>query len=212
MPGRGLFITLEGGEGAGKTTLATSLAEAFRSEAHEVVLTREPGGTPNAEALRALLVEGEADRWSPMAETLLMFAARADHVDRLIQPALDRGAVVICDRFTDSTRAYQGAAGGVSSFSIEAIREASLGGFEPDLTLIVDLDPALGIARTRTRGEAETRFERQPGAFHQALRAAFLEIAERAPERCVVLDGSSPAEDVAAKARRVIAERLGVLA
>lgn len=212
MPERGLFITLEGGEGAGKTTLAASLADAFRQENREVVLTREPGGTPNAEVLRTLLVEGETGRWSPMAETLLMIAARVDHVERLIQPALARGAVVICDRFTDSTRAYQGAAGGVAAERIEAIRKAALGEFEPDLTFIVDLDPALGLDRTKARGEAETRFERQPGPFHAALRQAFLDIAAHAPARCVVLDGSRSADAVAASARAAIADRFGVLA
>lgn len=212
MPERGRFITLEGGEGAGKTTLAASLAEAFGKTGREVVLTREPGGTPGAEALRALLVEGETGRWSPMAETLLMFAARVDHVERLIAPALARGAAVICDRFTDSTRAYQGAAGGVALEQIEAIRTAALGDFEPDLTFIVDLDPAEGLARTRTRGETVTRFERQPDAFHAALRQAFLDIARLAPERCVVLDGSKPADTVAAEARAAIADRFGGLA
>lgn len=212
MPGRGLFITLEGGEGAGKTTLAATLAAALKREGREVVLTREPGGTPNAEALRALLVEGETGRWSPMAETLLMFAARMDHVERLVKPALDRRAVVICDRFTDSTRAYQGAAGGVEAARIEAVRRAALGEFEPDLTFIVDLDPAVGLARTRTRGETETRFERQPGAFHTALRQAFLDIAADAPERCVVLDGAQQPEIVANAAQKALSERFGVLA
>jgi len=211
-PGRGSFITLEGGEGAGKTTLATTLAAALRETGREVVLTREPGGTPNAETLRALLVEGETGRWSAIAETLLMFAARVDHVERLVKPALDRGAVVICDRFTDSTRAYQGAAGGVAPDRIEAIQRAALGGFEPDLTFIVDLDPAIGLARTQARGEGETRFERQPEAFHRALRRAFLEIAESAPDRCVVLDGAEAAEAVAQAAMRALNERTGVLA
>ena len=211
MTGRGLFITLEGGEGAGKTTLARHLAEAFRKTGREVALTREPGGTPGAEALRALLVEGDTGRWSPMAETLLMFAARVDHVERFIRPALERGAVVICDRFTDSTRAYQGAAGGVSPDRIEAVGRAALGSFEPDLTLIVDLDPAIGLARTRDRGEGETRFERRPTEFHDALRKAFLDIAKAEPARCAVLDGARPAEDVARAAMTIVADRLGAL-
>jgi dTMP kinase len=212
VPGRGLFITLEGGEGAGKTTLAATLAAALERDGREVVLTREPGGTPNAEALRALLVEGETGRWSPMAETLLMFAARLDHVERLVKPALDRGAVVICDRFTDSTRAYQGAAGGVEPERIDAVRIAALGDFEPDLTFIVDLDPAVGLGRTRIRGETETRFERQPSTFHTALRQAFLDIASSAPGRCVVLDGAQPPGAVANAAQKALSERFGVLA
>lgn len=210
MTGQGLFITLEGGEGAGKTTLAARLAEMFTAAGREVMLTREPGGTPNAEALRALLVEGDTARWSAMAETLLMFAARVDHVERAVRPALARGAVVICDRFTDSTRAYQGAAGGVEPDAIEAIRRASLGAFQPDLTFIIDLDPATGLARTRVRGEGDTRFERQPEAFHHKLRQAFLEIASQEPERCVVLDGAQPADRVADAARAALAERAGV--
>lgn len=212
MTGRGLFITLEGGEGAGKSTLAASLAASLERDGREVVLTREPGGTPNAEALRALLVEGETGRWSPMAETLLMFAARLDHVERLVKPALDRGAVVVCDRFTDSTRAYQGAAGGVETARIDAVRDAALGDFEADLTFIIDLDPSVGLARTRTRGETETRFERQPDAFHTALRKAFLDIASSAPERCVVLDGNEPPVAVAQAAAAVLSDRFGVLA
>ncbi|MFP4518298.1 MAG: dTMP kinase [Oceanicaulis sp.] len=211
MPGRGLFITLEGGEGAGKTTLASTLADAFSRTGREVVRTREPGGTANAEVLRALLVEGDAGRWSPVSETLLMFAARVDHVERVIAPALERGAVVICDRFTDSTRAYQGAAGGVASARIEAIAQAALDGFAPHLTFVIDLDPEAGLARTRARGEAETRFERRPEVFHAALRRAFLAIAEAEPERCVVLNGAEGPQTVARHALEVIEQRFGAL-
>ena len=192
----GLFVTLEGGEGAGKTTLARNLQSALIERGHDVIVTREPGGTNNAEAIRALLVEGETDRWTPMSETLLLYAARADHVDRLIKPALDNGAIVICDRFTDSTKAYQGAAGGLELSQIEAIDEASLKGFKPDLTLMVDLDPEIGLERTRARGEAETRFEKQNIEFHTKLREAFNAIAENEPDRCVVLDGTQAADAV----------------
>jgi len=209
MPARGRFITLEGGEGAGKTTLAQALAAALSSRGLECVVTREPGGTPNAEAVRTLLVEGETNRWSPLAETLLLYAARSDHVDRLITPALSRGAWVISDRFADSTRAYQGAAGAVPQARIEAIHAAALGDFEPDLTLIVDLDPDVGLARTEKRGEAATRFERQTLAFHARLRRGFLDIAAANPRRCAVIDGAAAPEDVAAAALEIIAERLG---
>jgi len=209
MAPRGRFITLEGGEGAGKTTLARSLAERLEAHGLECVVTREPGGTPNAEAVRALLVQGEADRWSPMAETLLLYAARADHLERLIEPALDRGAWVISDRFADSTRAYQGAAGALSRARIEAVHAAALGPFEPDLTLIVDLDPETGLARTRSRGETATRFERQPAEFHKRLRQGFLDIAAEAPERCAVLDGSLPPDAVLEAAFSAITARLG---
>jgi dTMP kinase len=206
---RGRFITLEGGEGAGKSTLAKGLANALAERGAETVVTREPGGTPNAEALRALLVEGEPGRWSPLAETLLLYAAREDHVRNLIEPALERGAWVICDRFHDSTRAYQGAAGGLPASRIAEIHAVSLGEFKPDLTLIVDLDPAAGLARTRSRGEDPTRFERQPDAFHAALRRAFLDIARAEPERCGVLDGAQPPQAVLDAALALIDERLG---
>lgn len=210
MSGAGLFITLEGGEGAGKTTLAAGLAGRLGAAGREVVLTREPGGTENAEALRALLVTGDPGRWSPICETLLMFAARADHVDRRIKPALARGAVVICDRFTDSTRAYQGVAGGLEPERIEAIAAASLCGFAPDLTLLVDLDPAQGLARAASRGEGvETRFERKPAAFHARLRAAFLEIAAAEPERVVILDGALAPDAVLDAAETALRARLG---
>ena len=208
MP-QGRFITLEGGEGAGKTTLAKALASALTERGVKSLITREPGGTPNAEALRNLLVEGETERWSPLSETLLLYAARVDHVERLIKPALQQGVWVICDRFSDSTRAYQGAAGGLSSGQIEEIDRACMAGFGPDLTFMVDLDPETGLERTRQRGEGATRFERKPAAFHHALRVAFLDIAREAPERCVVLDGGLPAADVAAMALDALVERLG---
>ncbi|KAA5804778.1 dTMP kinase [Alkalicaulis satelles] len=207
---RGRFITLEGGEGAGKTTLARALRDALQAHGLEVVLTREPGGTPNAEALRELLLEGETGRWSPVAETLLLFAAREDHVRRLIEPALARGAWVICDRFSDSTRAYQGAAGGLEAARITAIEQAALGAMAPDLTVIADLDPEDGMARTRARGEAVTRFEAHPPQFHARLRQAFLDIAAAEPKRCVVLDASQTPDALARAALDAIETRLGL--
>lgn len=206
----GRFITLEGGEGAGKTTLAKALAAGLQARGLETLITREPGGTPNAEALRHLLVEGETGRWSPLAETLLLYAARADHVERLIKPALEAGTWVICDRFSDSTRAYQGAAGGLAAERIAQIDAACLDGLGPDLTFMVDLDPELGLERTRTRGEDATRFERQPSAFHHALRQAFLEIANADPDRCVILDGSQSPDIVFERALLAIQDRLEV--
>ncbi|MCH8489635.1 MAG: dTMP kinase [Oceanicaulis sp.] len=206
---RGFFITLEGGEGAGKTTLARALSEALAARGLEIVLTREPGGTPNAEALRTLLVEGDPGRWSPVGETLLMYAAREDHVRRLIAPALERGAWVICDRFSDSTRAYQGVAGGVDAAHIEAIEAAALGSFRPDLTLIADLAPEAGLKRAATRGEAVTRFEAKDGEFHSRLRRAFLAIAAAEPVRCAVLDASLAPDALAAAALAIIDDRLG---
>ena len=209
---KGRFITLEGGEGAGKTTLAKTLATTLEEQGVRTRITREPGGTPNAEVLRNLLVEGDTGRWSPLSETLLLYAARADHVERLIKPALAEGVWVICDRFSDSTRAYQGAAGGLSPERIAQIDAATLDGFGPDLTFMVDLDPEVGLERTRQRGEDATRFERQPSAFHHKLRNAFVEIAKADPGRCVILDGAQSPADVAAQAFAEIRSRLEVVA
>jgi dTMP kinase len=206
---RGHFITLEGGEGAGKTTLLQALADKLRTRGLDVVVTREPGGTPGAELLREILLTGSTDRWSPMTEALLMYAARVDHVERLIAPALQRGAWVLSDRFADSTTAYQGAAGGVQIERIKLLHQAALGNFKPDLTLILDINPQVGIERTIARGEDATRFERFDPGFHGRLRRAFLDIAEDDPERCLVLDGSEPAETVFSHAVAAIDGHLG---
>ena len=198
---RGKFLTLEGGEGAGKTTLIRALEAWLKDRGIEVVITREPGGTPGAEQLRDILLKGATDRWSPVTEALLMYAARVDHVERLIEPALARGAWVISDRFADSTMAYQGTAGGVPVARIRQIHAAALGDFNPDLTLILDLDPRTGLERTVTRGEDATRFERFDADFHARLRQAFLDIAKAEPERCSVLDAGESPDAVAAAAR-----------
>lgn len=201
---RGRFITLEGGEGAGKTTLIKALTEKLRSSGLDVVVTREPGGTPGAEILREILLTGATDRWSPMTEALLMYAARVDHVERLIAPALQRGTWVLSDRFADSTTAYQGAAGGVPIERIKLLHQAALGNFKPDLTLILDVNPQIGIERTIARGEDATRFERFDPGFHGRLRRAFLDLADDDPGRCVVIDGSETAENVFRRAVDVI--------
>jgi dTMP kinase len=205
---RGLFITFEGGEGAGKSTQARRLADRLRGQGREVVLTREPGGSPGAEALRALLVEGDADRWSPLSETLLMYAARADHLERSIRPALARGAWVICDRFLDSTRAYQGA--GAPAGLISALERSVVAADVPDLTLIFDLPVETGLARAGTRAGGEARFEAKGLAFHRGLRTAFLDIARSEPERCAVVDAALDAEAVAEAVWSVVAARLPV--
>jgi dTMP kinase len=207
---RGKFLTLEGGEGAGKTTLIRTLESWLKDRGIEVVMTREPGGTPGAEQLRDILLKGATDRWSPVTEALLMYAARVDHVERLIEPALARGAWVISDRFADSTMAYQGTAGGVPVERIRQLHAAALGDFNPDLTLILDLDPRTGLERTVSRGEDATRFERFDADFHARLRQAFLDIAAREPERCMVLDAGKAPEVVATAARTAIENRLGV--
>lgn len=205
---RGLFITLEGGEGTGKSTQAPRLAAAIRSRGREAVVTREPGGSVGAEAIRALLVTGEADRWSPSAETLLMYAARLDHVERVIVPALARGAVVISDRFADSTKAYQGAGGGADPALIAALESEVRGRCWPDLTLIFDLDPAAGLARAAGRTGAETRFEAKGLAFHERLRAGFLAIAAAEPTRCVIVDAAADMAGVEAAVWRAVEPRL----
>ncbi|WP_269713266.1 dTMP kinase [Caulobacter sp. NIBR2454] len=183
----GIFITFEGGEGAGKSTQIRRLAQRLNVAGHEVVLTREPGGSEGAEAIRDLVLNGPAEKWSAVTETLLMYAARRDHLERVIRPALERGCIVLCDRFADSTRAYQGAGGDVDPDLIEAMERHVVEGAWPDLTLILDLPVTEGLARAASRGGGEARFESKGQAFHERLRAAFLAIAEREPGRCVVV-------------------------
>lgn len=192
---RGVFITIEGGEGAGKSTQLARLAEALRQAGREVVATREPGGTEDAEAIRALLVGGAPGRWDPVAETLLHYAARTQHVARLIRPALDRGTAVLSDRFADSTMAYQGFGQGVPRDTIRAIHAASLGRFGPDLTLVLDLPVEVGLARAAGR-QATNRYERFNHDFHARVRDGFLAIAREEPGRCVVIDAARPPDVV----------------
>jgi dTMP kinase len=204
---RGKFVTLEGGEGAGKSTQATRLAERLAARGFEVVRTREPGGTPGAEALRDLLVKGGADRWSPEAELLLMYAARADHLERVIRPALERGAWVVCDRFADSSRAYQGAGGGADPELIERIDRAVVGLDQPDLTLVFDIPVEAGLARAGHRG-GDDRFESKGVQFHERLRAGFLAIARAHPDRCVVIDSAADKDVVSEHVWREVEARL----
>jgi dTMP kinase len=205
---RGRFITFEGGEGAGKSTQVRLLAERLAGRG-EVVTTREPGGSPGAEAIRALLVTGDVERWSPISETLLMYAARRDHIERVIAPALARGAWVLCDRFYDSTRAYQGAAGGAPADLVRALEADVVGAVIPDLTLILDLPVMAGLARAASRGQGEGRFEAKGAAFHERLRMAFLEIAAADPARCKVIDAGEAPEAVAARIEAIVTERCG---
>lgn len=205
---RGVFITFEGGEGAGKSTQSARLAGRLRATGREVVTTREPGGSAGAEAIRALLVEGALDRWSATSEALLMYAARFDHLERVIGPALDRGAIVICDRFADSTRAYQGAGGGADPALIGALETAVRSRCWPDLTFVFDLEPAAGLARAAGRVDGESRFEARDLDFHRRLRSAFLDIARGDPDRCVVVDSTDAPDAVEAAVWRAVAERL----
>jgi dTMP kinase len=207
---RGRFITFEGGEGAGKTTQLQRLAARLKAAGREVVTTREPGGSPGAESIRDLVLRGDADRWSPVTETLLMYAARRDHIERVISPALQRGAWVVCDRFADSTRAYQGAAGGVDMGLISAMEIYVLEAVRPDLTLVFDLPAELGLQRAHARAGAEMRFESKGMAFHQRLRESFRAIAEAEPDRCAVIDAARTVEAVEAAVWTAVDERLAV--
>lgn len=206
---RGFFITLEGGEGSGKSTQARRLAEHLRSRGGEVVLTREPGGTAQGEALRALLVSGDPQIWSPASEAMLMSAAREVHVRTLIAPALAAGKTVISDRFMDSTRVYQGHAGGVASDVIAALERAAVAGCLPDLTLIFDLPAEEGLARARSRGTSnEDRFERKGLAFHERLREGFHIIAQAELARCTMINAAQDIEAVWRDVRAAVEARL----
>lgn len=204
----GRFITLEGGEGAGKTTQIRRLAEWLQSRGRAVAVTREPGGSPGAEAIRALLVTGATDRWDPTTEALLLAAARRDHVLRTIRPALSRGDWVVSDRFADSTRAYQGTGLGVPDDAIEATIALATDGLQPDLTIILDLPVADGMSRAAARPETAQRYERMSIAMHDRIRDRFLAIAAAEPARCVVLDARGDATTVAARIAALVEARL----
>ncbi len=210
----GLFLTFEGGEGAGKSTQIARLAARLRGAGRPVVTTREPGGSPKAEDIRAALLAGLAKPYGPFAEALLFSAARIDHLDTLIRPALARGETVLCDRFSDSTRAYQGAAGGLEPALLASLERVVVGPTRPDLTLILDLDPAMGLARARARAAADDapdRFEAEALEFHARLRAAFLAIAAAEPGRCAVIDAGAPPDAVEAAILAAVAARLPAL-
>ncbi len=210
---RGYFITFEGGEGAGKTTQIARLADRLRAAGVSVLTTREPGGAPGADSIRALLVSGATDKWDPLSETLLLYAARRQHMVQNILPALERGEWVLCDRFSDSTLAYQGYGHGVSRDFIEHLDTTVVGDDGPNLTLILDLPVAAGLARAGARNAGverpEDRFERMGTEFHERLRQGFLDIAARAPQRCVVLDADRDADAVTDAVWTAVRERLG---
>lgn len=193
----GAFITFEGIDGSGKSTQARRLADHLRTTGADVVLTREPGGAPGAEEIRSLVLEGEPGRWSPETEALLFTAARRDHLERTIQPALDRGQVVVCDRFADSTRIYQGATRGDLRGFVDALHDLVIGR-EPDLTIIVDMPPEKALARGLARGGTEVRFEAFGEDFQVRVREGFRKLAETFPDRCRVVDGDREVDEVAA--------------
>jgi dTMP kinase len=197
---RGHLITLEGGEGAGKSTQVGHLLRNLREAGIEAIGTREPGGSPGAENLRKILLSGSVARLGPAAEAILFAAARIDHIDKTIKPALDAGTFVVSDRFADSTRAYQGARGQLDPRFLRGLERITLGDVRPDLTLILDIPVAEGLARAaarRSAGEAPDRFEREDLQFHESLRGAFLSMAMAEPTRCIVIDAAGAEEDVA---------------
>lgn len=198
---QGFFITFEGGEGGGKSTQVKQLASVLKEKNYDVVLTREPGGAPGAEAIRQLLLTGDVNRWDGMTEVLLLYAARRDHVVNTVKPAMAAGKVVISDRFADSTMAYQGYGHGIERQAITELHHAVLGDFKPHLTLILDLPVELGLKRALSRPDmaklaAEDRYERMGLPFHERLRAGFLDIAKADPNRCKVIDASQSIEAI----------------
>lgn len=205
---RGAFISFEGGDGAGKSTQIERLAAHLRRSGHEVVTTREPGGAPGAEQIRALLVNGPPERWTPLTEALLMSAARADHLARTINPARARGAIVLSDRFEDSTMAYQGLAGALGREKVNALRDLVVGADGPDLTLILDAGDA-GLSRAQHRG-GEDRFERKGADYQRRVREAFAAIALAEPRRCALVGADRDIEAITADIRAIIRDRLGL--
>ena len=208
MTARGRFITLEGGEGAGKSTQIARLKTWLEEHGRSVTATREPGGSPGAEMIRKLLVEGPVERWDGTTEALLHFAARREHLRSTVWPALGRGDWVISDRFADSTMAYQGYGHGLGRDVFEKLYALAVGDFRPDLTIVLDLPVEIGLARAAARRGTETRYESLPRTFHQQVRDGFREIAAREPRRCVVIDADRPIDAIAAAIVDAVRKRL----
>lgn len=205
---RGAFISIEGIDGAGKSTQARELAEQLETQGKPVTLTREPGGSQGAEDIRRLLVEGDPGRWSPQTETLLFTAARRDHLERKILPALEAGTTIITDRFADSTRVYQGAARAAMRGTVDALHDLMIA-HEPDLTIVIDMDPKAALTRGLARGSGEDRFEEMGLGFQIELRKGFLALAEEFPERVALVDGNASQDEVARSIWATYQERLG---
>ena len=213
----GFFITFEGGEGSGKTTQINRLSKSLAEQGHKVVTTREPGGTEEAEKIRDLLVQNKGGAWTPLAEVMLFSAARAMHVEKVIAPALDDGRIVICDRFTDSTMAYQGYGFGTDKGVIEQLNTLSTSGLQPNLTVLLNIDPEAGLGRAGRRmasekmavEQREDRYEQLNLDFHTRIRDGFLDIAKQNPERCVVIPADQDMDLLAEQILEAVSERLG---
>ncbi|WP_170368192.1 dTMP kinase [Ruegeria arenilitoris] len=203
MSPRGLFLTFEGIDGSGKSTQARRLAESLAAAGHDVVLTREPGGSPGAEEIRRLVLEGDPDRWSAETEILLFTAARRDHLERTIEPALNAGKIVICDRFADSTRMYQGLSRGDLRALVDQLHGLMIGR-EPDLTLLIDMDPEIGLSRAKGRQGTEERFEDFGPALQKRMRSGFLALADEFKDRFRVIDGNRDVDSVAVDVRETV--------
>ena len=203
---QGRFITFEGIDGSGKSTQAKALAAKLKASGQDVILTREPGGSPGAEEIRNLVLTGDPDRWSAETEILLFTAARRDHLEKTINPALEAGQTVISDRFADSTRVYQGATRGDLQEMVDQLHRLMIAR-EPDLTFIIDMDPDIALARGLARNSGEDRFEDFGLSFQQTLRAGFLQLAQGYPDRCILIDGNRPAEDVSSDIASLYAAR-----
>ena len=204
---KGLFITLEGIDGSGKSTQANALGEALNKNGNIAILTREPGGSVGAELIRKLLVEGDPNRWSPETEMLLFTAARRDHFEKTIRPALERGKIVISDRFADSTRVYQGATRGDLRALVDQLHQLMIGG-EPDLTLIIDVDPQESLARGLARGSGEDRFEDFGLDFQKKLRQGFLKLGNDFDKRCKIIDGTRSVDDISSEILTLVYNKL----
>lgn len=206
---RGYFITFEGGEGAGKSTQISRLAETLRKHGKTVIVSREPGGSPGAEAVRHVILSGAAEQFGTEVEAILFAAARNDHVEQIIRPAVEAGKIVLCDRFMDSTRVYQGMSGGLDATFVANLERVAINGMVPDLTIILDIDPAIGLRRAAIRraGPAD-RFEKETVETHQRRREGFLAIAKAEAKRCVVIDALKDADSIADKIETIVSMRL----
>lgn len=207
---RGTFITFEGGEGAGKSTQIIQLAEMLRKQGRTVIVTREPGGSPGAEAIRHVLLSGAAEPFGPAMEAILFAAARSDHVEQVIRPAVERGDVVLCDRFMDSSRVYQGVTGNLPRDFMESLEAVTVNALLPDLTIILDVDPEEGLRRATARRGDETadRYEKETLEVHRRRRKAFLDIAKAEPDRCVVIDATQSPKKVSKQIASIVTDRI----